>query len=82
MLGNENDTLLVTVNGGGSFRSANFIFPLDIKDNAFYIKEIPYLQDGKLRVKLFAPTNIGSTEGNYYEFESVDNGINWTYKDY
>ena len=82
MLGNENDTLLVTVNGGGSFRSANFIFPLDIKDNAFYIKEIPYLQDGKLRVQLFAPTNIGSTEGNYYEFESVDNGINWTYKDY
>ena len=79
ILGEKNDAFLVTVDGGQSFESANFVFPLDIKDNAFYINDISVLEDGKLGVTLFAPESIGSTVGNYYDFASVDNGMNWSY---
>lgn len=74
ILGNENDTLLVTVDGGESFRSSNFVFPLDIENSVFYIDDLPYLENGKLKVKLFASE---SEEEIYYEFDSVDNGLNW-----
>lgn len=77
----DNDGLLVTVDGGQNFKNANFVFPLDIKDTAFYVVDVPYLEDGRLKVKLFAPTNIGSVDGTYYEFVSVDNGINWMYSE-
>lgn len=79
ILGNVNDGLQVTVDGGEEFRSANFIFPLDIKDTAFYVEGLPYLEDDKLKLKLFAPSKIGATYGEYYEFASVDNGLNWMY---
>lgn len=74
ILGNENDGLLVTVDGGKSFKNSNFIFPLDVQYSAFYINDLPYLEDDKLKVKLFVS---GSTEDTYYEFTSVDNGLNW-----
>ncbi len=77
ILGNDNNSLLVTVNGGKSFKNANFIFPLDIEDTVFYINDLPYLEDGKLKVELFAPESIESTDGNYYKFTSIDNGLNW-----
>lgn len=79
IIGEENNSLLVTVNGGESFKSANFIFPSDIKDTVFYISDLPYLESDKLRVELFSPANKASDEVNYYKFESVDNGLNWTY---
>ena len=81
LLGNEHDGLLVTVNGGESFKSANFIFPLDVKDNAFLVNEMPYLEDKVLKTQLFAPESIGSTQGKYYEFVSIDNGMNWVYNE-
>lgn len=77
ILGNDNNSLLVTVNGGKNFKNANFIFPLDIEDTVFYIKDLPYLEDGKLKVELFAPESIESIDGNYYKFTSIDNGLNW-----
>lgn len=79
ILGEENNSLLVTVDGGESFKSVNFIFPSDIKDTNFYISDLPYLENEKLKVKLFSPDTTGSEEGNYYEFLSVDNGLNWTF---
>lgn len=79
ILGEENNSLLVTVDGGKSFKSANFIFPLDIKDTSFYISDLPYLENEKMKVILFSPATIRSEEGNYYEFSSVDNGLNWVY---
>lgn len=78
IVGQENNSLLVTVDGGESFKKSNFIYPLDIKETTFYIKDLPYLENNKLKVKLFSTSTIGS-EGNYYEFLSVDNGLNWLY---
>ena len=78
ILGQENNSLLVTVDGGESFKAANFVFPEDIKDNAFYIQDLPILSNEKLTIVLFAPKEVGSTDGNYYKFVSVDNGQNWT----
>jgi len=76
ILGNENNGLLVTVDGGESFRSSNFVFPIDIENTVFYIEDVPYLENDKLKVKLFA---YESDEEIYYEFTSVDNGLNWIY---
>ena len=76
ILGEENNSLLVTVDGGKNYKSSNFVFPLDIKDSVFYINDLPYLENGKLKVKLFVS---GSDENTYYEFTSVDNGLNWVY---
>ncbi len=78
ILGQENNSLLVTVDGGESFKEANFVFSEDIKDNAFYIQDLPILSNEKLTIELFAPKEVGSTDGNYYKFVSVDNGHNWT----
>lgn len=75
--GSENEGLLVTVNGGEDFKVANFVFPLDIKDTTFFVEDLPYLENGKLHIKLFAPEQIGVSYGNYYKFASVDNGLNW-----
>lgn len=80
VLGKEQGSLLVTVNGGESFKSTNIIFPLDVKDNLFYVSEEPKIENNKLKMKLFAPESIDSKIGNYYEFESIDNGQNWMYK--
>ena len=60
ILGQEINSLLVTVDGGESFKSANFVFPEDIKDNAFYIKDFPILSNKKLTIILFAPREIVS----------------------
>lgn len=49
----------------------------DIKDTMFYIKGLPDLKDNKLKLELFAPESTGSKIGNYYKFESIDNGLNW-----
>lgn len=76
-IGEEQDSLLVTVNGGESFKGANIVFPLDIKDTLFYVYEEPKIENGRLKMKLFAPENIGSKIGRYYEFASIDNGLNW-----
>lgn len=78
ILGQENDSLLVTVDGGESFKASNFVFPEDIKDTSFYIQDLPILSNKKLQIELFAPREIGSKDGNYYKFISVDNGQNWT----
>ena len=58
LLGSENDGLLVTVNGGEDFEPANFVFPTDMKDTAFYVDDLPYLENGKLHIKLFAPAQM------------------------
>ena len=79
IIGEENNSLLVTVDGGESFKSANFTFPSDIKDTVFYISDLPYLENDKLRVELFSPANKASDEITYYKFKSVDNGLNWVY---
>lgn len=78
ILGQENDSLLVTVDGGESFKASNFVFSEDIKDTSFYIQDLPILSNKKLQIELFAPRKIGSKDGNYYKFISVDNGQNWT----
>ena len=78
VLGQENNSLLVTVDGGESFKSANFVFSENIKDNVFYIQDLPILSNEKLMIVLFAPKEVGSTDGNYYKFVSVDNGQIWT----
>lgn len=75
VLGNENNGLLVSVDGGQSFKSSNFIFPIDIENTVFYIEDLPYLENDKLKVKLYASE---SDEEIYYEFTSVDNGLNWS----
>jgi len=75
--GEENDSLLVSINGGENFESVNIVFPLDMKDTLFYVYENPKLENGRLEMRLFAPERTGSNVGKYYKFASVDNGLNW-----
>ena len=53
--GEENDSLLVSINGGENFESVNIVFPLDMKDTLFYVYENPKLENGRLEMRLFAP---------------------------
>lgn len=77
IVGQENNSLLVTVDGGESFKKSNFIYPLDIKETTFYIKDLPYLENNKLKIKLFPSDKIKNSQCTYYEFISIDNGLNW-----
>ncbi len=77
VLGEDNDSLLVTVDGGESYKNANFIFPLDIEDTTFYVDGVPYKENNKLKVKMYSPAYRSDDKVNYYEFVSVDNGLNW-----
>lgn len=77
IIGQKQDSLLVTVNGGESFENVNIVFPLDIKDTLFYVYEEPIIENERLEMQLFAPEKTGSKVGIYYKFESTDNGLNW-----
>lgn len=77
IVGQENNSLLVTVDGGESFKKSNFIYPLDIKETTFYIKDLPYLENNKLKIKLFPSDKIENSQSTCYEFISIDNGLNW-----
>lgn len=77
VLGEDNDSLLVTVDGGESYKNANFIFPLDIEDTIFYVDGVPYIENDRLKVKMYSPAYTSSDKVNYYTFASVDNGLNW-----
>ncbi len=76
IIGEENDSLLVTVDGGENYESANFKFPTDIQNTTFYIDDLPYLEGNELKVNLVSASDGSDT---YYEFTSIDNGLNWTY---
>lgn len=76
-LGEDNDSLLVTVDGGESYKNANFIFPLDMEDTIFYVDGVPYIENDRLKVKMYSPAYTSSDKVNYYTFVSIDNGLNW-----
>jgi len=75
----ESEGLLVTQNGGESFEYAKFEKPNDTIDDTFYVNEVPYIEEGKLKVKIY-PLDYSRIEPEkYYEYYSTDNGMNWKY---
>lgn len=73
----ENGGLLVTTNGGKSFSDANIIHPNSIEEENLFISEVPYIENGILKVKIYTINKNKSPEKTYYEFYSEDSGVNW-----
>ena len=75
----ESEGLLVTKDGGENFEYAKFEKIKDIKDDTFYVDELPYVENGTLKVKIY-PLDYSRIEPEiYYEYFSTDNGLNWKY---
>ena len=75
----ENRGLLITTDGGKSFKDANIIHPSSIEEKNLFIKGVPYIKDGKLKVQIYTINHNKYPEKTYYEFTSNDNGITWKY---
>ena len=75
----ENRGLLVTTNGGKNFEDANIIHPKIIEEENLFVEDVPYIKDGKLKVKIYTINNNKEPNKTYYEFSSKDNGKTWNY---
>ncbi len=75
----ENRGLLVTTNGGKTFKDANIIHSNNIEERNLFIYRVPYEENGKLKVKIYTINHSKEPEKTYYEFISNDNGENWEY---
>ena len=73
----ENRGLIVTTNGGKTFVDANIIHPSTITEKNLFVSGLPYLEDGKLKVKIYTINYQKNPVKTYYEFYSQDNGLNW-----
>lgn len=73
--------LLVTIDGGKTFETANFIKPNFIGDSYLYVEDIPYVENGNLKVKTYEINNSVGPYKIYYEFYSKDNGKTWIHVD-
>ena len=73
----ENRQLLVTTNGGKTFEDANIVHLDSIKESNLFVEEVPYIEDGILKLKLYTTNKY--LEKTYYEFYSKDNGLTWIY---
>lgn len=75
----ENRGLLVTTDGGKTFSDANIIHPSNITEKNLFVSEIPYIEDGTLKVKIYTINHNKTPVETYYEFTSKDNGKTWKY---
>ena len=76
----ENRGLLVTTDGGKTFKNANITHPNSIEEKNLFVKGIPYIEDGILKVEIYTINHSKYPEKTYYEFSSNDNGVTWEYK--
>lgn len=76
----ENRGLLITTDGGKSFKDANIIHPMSIEEKNLLVKGVPYIKDGELKVQIYTINHSKYPEKTYYEFTSEDNGITWKYE--
>lgn len=73
----ENRGLLVTIDGGKTFQDANLIHPDNIEEKNLFVYEVPYIDNGILKVKIYTINHSKEPEKTYYTFYSNDNGLNW-----
>lgn len=72
--------LLVTIDGGKSFKEAAIVHPSNIDEENLFVKGVPYIKDEKLRVQIYTINYSKEPSETYYEFTSEDNGITWRYE--
>ena len=70
----ENRGLLVTIDSGKSFKNANIIHPYNIEEKNLFVKGVPYIKEGILKIQIYT---LKHYERTYYIFTSNDNGLNW-----
>lgn len=73
----ENGGLMLTTNGGKTFKSVNIIHPRNIEERNLFVKGVPYEEDGKLKVKIYTINHNKDPKKTYYEFISKDKGRSW-----
>lgn len=66
----DNKFFKVTIDGGRNFSDANIIFPNITEEESFFVKGVPYMENGILKVQ----AHIRNKD---YTFYSSDNGVNW-----
>lgn len=67
-----NRGLSVTTDGGKNFVDTKLNLDENMNIQNVYIDDLPYIEDGKLKLKVH-------TNQKYYEFESNDNCITWNF---
>lgn len=74
---NEYSALLVTVDGGKNFVESNIINPEFIQEENLIIKDVPYMEDNLLKLKIYTINYNKNPRETYYQFYSQDNGLSW-----
>lgn len=74
---NEYSALLITVDGGKNFVESNIINPEFIQEENLIIKDVPYMEDNLLKLKLYTINYNKNPRETYYQFYSQDNGLSW-----
>lgn len=74
---NEYSALLITVDGGKNFVESNIINPEFIQEENLIIKDVPYMEDNLLKLKIYTINYNKNPRETYYQFYSQDNGLSW-----
>lgn len=77
----ENKGLLVTQDGGKTFEETTIVHPEDIEEETLFVSGVPYEEDGELKLKVYTINYNKNPQKTYYEFYSVDNGLNWSWSE-
>ena len=75
----ENRNLLVTTDGGKTFKKANIIHPDNIIEESLLVDSVPYIEKGILKLDVYTINYNKNPIKTYYKFYSQDNGLNWEY---
>lgn len=75
----ENNSLLVTLNGGKSFEKATFIKPDNLSNTNLTINKLPFYSNNTLYLEMISTDSYG--QDSYYTFFSEDSGLTWKIKE-
>ena len=73
----ENYGFYITTDSGKTFKKANLIHPDEIEEKNLLVDGVPYYENDVLKLKVYTLNRMKSPMYTYYEFYSVDNGLNW-----
>lgn len=75
----ENNSLLVTLNGGKSFEKSTFIKPDNLSNINLTISKLPFYSNNTLYLEMISTDSYG--QDLYYTFFSEDSGLTWKIKE-
>lgn len=73
------DTVKVTLDGGQNWNELNIDKPEEITASNIFFRDLPTMEDGKLKIIAYTVQSVADSLYTYYEFESDDLGESWEF---